>query len=47
MADVIHCKFSRQWHGDAPVNGAKMKVSTYYDITNHDGDPPEAKLSRS
>ena len=47
MADVIHCKFSQQRHGDAPVNGAKMNVSTYYDITSHDGDLPEAKFSRS
>ena len=44
MADVIHCKFSRQQHGDATVNGAKIKLSTYCDVTRHDGDPPETKL---
>ena len=37
IADIIHCKFSRQRHGDAPVNGANMKVSTRYEITIHDG----------
>ena len=45
--DAIHCEFSRQRHGDSPVNRVKMNVSTYHDITSHDGDPPERKFARS